>query len=123
MYALAQQLFGIADNMLDMKWGNLTAAVIINMKTWRRIKPEHQKAMLLASKKIGDRFQSKNRHESDNAIDVMKNYGLTVNTPTPEQVEAWKSLIEGMAPDFRGTVIDEKAFDLLMEIKKEMDAR
>jgi len=28
-----------------------------------------------------------------------------------------------MAPDFRGTVIDEKAFDRLMEIKKEMDSR
>jgi TRAP-type C4-dicarboxylate transport system substrate-binding protein len=123
MYALAQQLFGIADNMLDMKWGNLTAAVIIDMKTWRRIKPKHQQAMLTASKKIGNRFQSKNRHESDKAIDVMKQHGLTVNTPTTEQVNAWKNLIEGMAPDFRGTVIDEKAFDRLMEIKKEMDTR
>jgi len=123
MYVLAQQLFGIAENMLDMKWGNLTAAVIIDMKTWRRIKPKHQEAMLVASKKIGNRFQSKNRHESDNAVDVMKEYGLTVNTPTAEQVKAWEALIEGMAPDFRGTVIDEKAFDRLMEIKKEMDSR
>ena len=79
--------------------------------------------MLTASKKIGNRFQSKNRHESDKAIDVMKQHGLTVNTPTTEQVGAWKNLIEGMAPDFRGTVIDEKAFDRLMEIKKEMDSR
>ena len=32
MYALAQQIFGIADNMLDMKWGNLTGAIVVDMR-------------------------------------------------------------------------------------------
>ena len=65
LYALAQQLFGIADNMLDMKWGNLTAAIIIDLKTWNKIKPEHQESMLSVAKSIGDGFQQKNRYESD----------------------------------------------------------
>ena len=123
MYALAQQLFGIADNMLNMKWGNLTAAVIIDMKTWQRIKPTHQQSILAASKKIGDRFQSKNRYESDKAVNVMEQYGLTVNNPTAEELKRWQDLVKTMGPDFRGTVINEKAYDRLMEIKKEMDAR
>ena len=123
MYALSQQLFGIADNMLDMKWGNLTAAVVIDNKTWNRIIPEHQKAMFDIAQKIGKGFQAKNRHESDKAIGVMKEYGLKVNTPTPEQVAKWMNLIEKMYPDIRGTLIDEKVFDKLMEIKKEMKSR
>jgi TRAP-type C4-dicarboxylate transport system substrate-binding protein len=120
MYALAQQLFGIADNMLDMKWGNLTAAVIIDLKTWRRIKPQHQSAMMAIAKNIGDGFQEKNRHESDKAITVMQTHGLQVNKPTPAQIDIWHKLINNMAPDFRGTVVETKAFDRLMEIKKEM---
>jgi len=123
MYALSQQLFGIAGNMLDMKWGNLTAAIVIDVRTWNRIKPEYQKSMLEIAQKIGDGFQKKNRYDSDKAVDVMKEYGLKVNTPTAEQVEEWKALIERMYPDIRGSLIDEKVFDKLMNIKKDMESR
>ena len=123
LYALAQQLFGIADNMLDMKWGNLTAAIIIDLKTWNKIKPEYQESMLSVAKSIGDGFQQKNRYDSDKSVEVMKKYGLKVNTPTPEQVKIWDELINSMGPDIRGSLIEENAFDRLMEIKKEMDSR
>ena len=123
LYALAQQLFGIADNMLDMKWGNLTAAIIIDLKTWNKIKPEYQESMLSVAKSIGDGFQQKNRYDSDKSVEVMKKYGLKVNTPTPEQVKIWDELINSMAPDIRGSLIEENAFDRLMEIKKEMESR
>ena len=123
LYALSQQLFGIADNMLDMKWGNLTAAIIIDLKTWNKIKPEYQESMLSVAKSIGDGFQQKNRYDSDKAVEVMKKYGLKVNTPTPEQVNIWDELINSMGPDIRGSLIEENAFDRLMEIKKEMESR
>lgn len=123
LYALAQQLFGIADNMLDMKWGNLTAAIIIDLKTWNKIKPEYQESMLSVAKSIGDGFQQKNRYDSDKSVEVMKKYGLKVNTPTPEQVNIWDELINSMGPDIRGSLIEENAFDRLMEIKKEMESR
>ena len=123
MYTLSQQIFGIADNMLDMKWGNLTAAIIIDLRTWKRIKPNHQEAMEKIARKIGDGFQNKNRHETDKAVQVMQEYGLKVNTPSSEQVDKWEALIQGMYPDIRGSLIDEKAFDRLMEIKKEMGSR
>ena len=123
LYALSQQLFGIADNMLDMKWGNLTAAIIIDLKTWNKIKPEYQESMLSVAKSIGDGFQQKNRYESDKSVEVMEKYGLKVNTPTPEQVKIWDELINSMGPDIRGSLIEENAFDRLMEIKKEMESR
>jgi len=123
MYTLSQQIFGIADNMLDMKWGNLTAAIIIDLRTWKRIKPNHQEAMEKIAKKIGNSFQNKNRHETDKAVEVMQQYGLKVNTPTAEQVDEWEALIQGMYPDIRGSLIDEKTYDRLMEIKKEMESR
>ena len=33
----------IADNMLDMKWGNLTGAIVVDMRVWNKLKPEYQK--------------------------------------------------------------------------------
>ena len=123
LYALAQQLFGIADNMLEMKWGNLTAAIIIDIKTWNKIKPEYQQSMLTVAKKIGNGFQEKNRYESDKSVEVMKKYGLKVNKPSPEQVQIWNELINSMSADIRGSLIEENAYDRLMEIKKEMESR
>ena len=75
------------------------------------------------ARKIGNGFQNQNRHETDKAVQVMQEYGLKVNTPTADQVHEWEALIQGMYPDIRGSLIDEKAFDRLMEIKKEMDSR
>ena len=123
MYALAQQLFGIADNMLDMKWANLTGAIIIDMKIWNRIKPKDQQSILKVSQQIGKRFQDKNRHGSDKAVEVMKEYGLTVNKPTPEQLNEWYDLIDDMDKSFRGSFITVDAYDKLMQIKNKMNSK
>ena len=123
MYALAQQIFGIADNMLDMKWGNLTGAIIIDMKIWNRIKPKDQQSILKVSQQIGKRFQDKNRHGSDKAVEVMKEYGLTVNKPTPEQLNEWYDLIDDMDKSFRGSFITVDAYDKLMQIKNKMNSK
>ena len=123
MYALAQQIFGIADNMLDMKWGNLTGAIVVDMRVWNKLKPEYQKLMLNISKNIGRRFQDKNRYGSDDAVNVMKKYGLKVNKPSSEQLTEWYDLIEKMDESFRGSFITTDAYDRLMEIKQLMKAR
>ena len=123
MYALAQQIFGIADNMLDMKWGNLTGAIVVDMRVWNKLKPEYQKLMLNISKNIGKRFQDKNRYGSDDAVNVMKKYGLKVNKPSSEQLTEWYDLIEKMDKSFRGSFITTDAYDRLMEIKQLMKAR
>ena len=123
MYALAQQIFGIADNMLDMKWGNLTGAIVVDMRVWNKLKPEYQKLMLNISKNIGRRFQDKNRYGSDDAVNVMKKYGLKVNKPSSEQLTEWYDLIEKMDKSFRGSFITTDAYDRLMEIKQLMKAR
>lgn len=122
MYALAQQIFGIADNMLDMKWGNLTAAIVIDMRTWNKLKHDHQKLISSISKKIGKKFQDKNRYGSDDAVNVMKQYGLKVNKPSSEQLAEWYDLIDEMGESFRGSFITVDAYDRLIEIKKLMKA-
>lgn len=122
MYVLAQQSFGITKYMLDMKWGMLSAAVILDLKTWNRIDPDHQEKMIEIANRISTDFQRKNRLESDEAIAVMKEYGLTVITPTKAEFEEWKSLVEEMYPLIRGQIVEENIFDRVMEFKDELEA-
>ncbi len=58
LYVAANQYFGITKNMLNMKWGILTAALVIDLKVWNRIKPKYQKAMIKVSDEIGRRIIS-----------------------------------------------------------------
>jgi TRAP-type C4-dicarboxylate transport system substrate-binding protein len=122
MYVLSQQSFGITKYMLDMKWGSLSAAVVLDIRTWNRIDPKYQVKMEEIAKNISADFQKKNRVESDKAIDAMKEYGLTVTKPTESEFEEWKSLVEKMYPFIRGQVVEENIFDRVMEFKDELES-
>ena len=120
MYVLSQQVFGIANNMLNMKWGILTAALVIDLKIWNKIKPKYQQIMLKVSDEIGIEYQTNNRQEADNAIGVMKDYGLKVNSLTPEQLNEWNTLVESMYPLIRGNIVQEEIFDRVIKLKDSM---
>ena len=123
MYVLSQQVFGIADNMLNMKWGNLTGGIVVDLKTWNRIDKDYQDKMLGIAKELGNSFQKKNRFEMNKPIEIMKEYGLKVNNPTEEQLQTWKDLVEEMLPYFKGSLLDEPVYDRFIQIKNKMEVR
>ena len=123
LYVAANQYFGITKNMLNMKWGILTAALVIDLKVWNRIKPKYQKVMIKVSEQIGLEYQLNNRKEEDEAVNVMKNYGLQVNDLTKEQVSEWNVLVESMYPLIRGNIVEEEIFDRVIKLKDKMPSR
>ena len=123
MYVLSQQVFGIANNMLNMKWGNLTGGIVIDLKTWNRIDKKNQSLMIEIANELGRNFQKKNRHEMDKPIEIMKEYGLKVNNPSQEQLQTWKDLVIEMLPYFKGTLLDDSVYQRFIQIKTEMEAR
>ena len=106
--------------MLNMKWGILTAALVIDLKIWNRIKPKYQKIMQKVSDEIGLEYQLNNRKEEDDAVEVMKEYGLTVNDLSPEQLSEWNMLVESMYPFIRGNIVQEEIFDRVIKLKDSM---
>ncbi|MEE9189353.1 MAG: TRAP transporter substrate-binding protein DctP [Candidatus Neomarinimicrobiota bacterium] len=121
LISLSMQWFGVANHMLDLKWGLVTGGIVIDNRVWDKIRPEHQNIMLEIASEIGDEQQLKNRYEDQNAINVMKEYGLTVYTPTVEEFAQWKSFVESWYPNIRGTFIPAKIFDRVIELKKQKD--
>ena len=120
LYVAANQYFGITSNMLNMKWGILTAALVIDLKIWNRIKPKYQKIMQKVSDEIGLEYQLNNRKEEDDAVEVMKEYGLKVNNLSREQLSEWNMLVESMYPLIRGNIVQEEIFDRVIKLKDSM---
>ena len=116
IFALSQQLFGIANYMLDMKWGLLTGALIIDSRTWNRIKPEYQKAMISISKTIIESKTNVIRDGGEAAISAMEEYGLKVHRQTPGELKVWKEFVGSWADEIRGGYIPVELYDTVQEI-------
>ena len=106
--------------MLCVGLGILTAALVIDLKIWNRIKPKYQKIMQKVSDEIGLEYQLNNRKEEDDAVEVMKEYGLKVNDLSPEQLSEWNMLVESMYPLIRGNIVQEEIFDRVIKLKDSM---
>ena len=121
LVALSMQWFGVANHMMDMKWGLLTAATIIDKRVWDRISPENQEIMLKIAKEVGAEHQAQNRFKDQEAIDVMKKHGLIVYHPTEKELAYWHKYIRSWYPNIRGSFVPEEMFDKVIELKNEKD--
>jgi len=122
LIALSQQWFGTANYMLDIKWGLLTAGIVIDNRVWNRISPEHRTQMKAIAIDIGLQHQANSRHQDNEAMQIMEEYGLTVHTPTPEELENWKTTIELWHPEIRGKYVSEEIFDSVIKYMSEKDS-
>lgn len=121
MVALASQWFGLANNMLDMRWGLLTGGIVIDKRIWDRIEPEYQEKMMEAIIEIDRRQREEGRYLDSESIDVMKEYGLKVQELTDAELQYWKNYVEGWYPDIRGSYVPADIFDKIVALKKEKD--
>ncbi|MEE8335256.1 MAG: TRAP transporter substrate-binding protein DctP [Candidatus Neomarinimicrobiota bacterium] len=122
LYALGQQWFGITNHMLKMRWGLISAGIVIDMRTWNKIKPDHQHAILKITKAASQKIQAVNRDQEDNAIAVMQEYGLIVHEQSKADYDYWLKLTKSWYPNLRGSVVSEYIFDKVVKIKAEKDS-
>lgn len=122
LYALSQQWFSSANYMLDINWGVLTAGVIIDKRIWDKISHEHKIKMKTISYEIGLKHQNTTRHQDEEAIRVMHEYGLTIHQPTSKELAHWKNYVKSMHSEFRGSYVSEEIFDKVMELMAEKDS-
>ncbi len=117
LFALSTQVFGVANNMLDMKWGMLTGAIVIDLQTWNRIDVENQVIMQRIANEIGESYRLLNLNKSDDSIKAMMDFGLKVHTPDSLTLAEWDYLVQEIYPSLRGFYIPEDIFDMVIELK------
>ncbi|MBT6981580.1 MAG: TRAP transporter substrate-binding protein DctP, partial [Candidatus Marinimicrobia bacterium] len=119
LYALAQQAFGITNHMLDLKWGTLLAGIIIDIKTWNRIPEKYHEDIISIANSVREKHQQNNKNAESQAIDAMKQYGLVIHQPTPEEVILWQEEVNKMEPYLRGNIIPADVFDRVIELTRD----
>ncbi len=113
--ALAFQWFGLAKNMIDMKFAPIIGATIITRDAWEQIDPNLRPVLMKEARLAGDRLKNEIRAIDDQAIAEMKKRGLNVYTPTAAEQAEWRQTVEKFYPRIRGEVVQPADFD---EVKK-----
>ncbi len=118
-FALAGQFYGPAPHMLDMNWVPLVGAAVVTKKTWDKISPDTQTAMLVAAEKAGKEIHLQARKEMTESVEAMKKRGLVVHAWTPEAEAAWRAVVEDAYPKIRGAIVPAELFDAVQSLLAE----
>ncbi len=92
--AAANQWFGVAKNMTSFRWAPIFGAFVISTKVWNRIPEQFHEGMLEAARKYTLEMDADTIKANEEAVEIMKKYGLTVNEIPQDAVDQWKELIQ-----------------------------
>ena len=120
--ALANQWFGLAPHMLDLKWAPLVGATVITKRAWEKIPPVAREAVRAAAAAAGDRLKGEIRSADATAIEAMVKRGLTVHPAGPDVEAEWRLAAEGAYPRIRGTIVPAEIFDEVRRLSSEYRA-
>jgi TRAP-type C4-dicarboxylate transport system substrate-binding protein len=109
--AVIMQWYKHAEYMTDVKWAVLIGATVISKQTWERIPADLRPALKQAAERAGQKLRDDTRANGPRDSEAMVKRGLTIVTPTEEQVAAWRQAVEDAYPQIRGKVIPADAFD------------
>ncbi len=109
--ALSFQWFAQAKNMMAMKWGPLTAAVVVSKRSWDRIPEDLRPALIEAAQNAGDDARGQIRQLEQDAIETMKGFGLSVNEVSDSMVAEWRVEIMKTYPKLIGNSVPEGIYD------------
>ena len=117
-FALASQIYNTAPNMLEINWAPIVGALVITKKAWDDMNPSAQQVVRNAGEKAGLAMRTQARLEVDEAVAAMKQRGLVVNRPNPEQMKEWSALADKLYPRIRGHMVPADTFDeVFMHLK------
>jgi TRAP-type C4-dicarboxylate transport system substrate-binding protein len=124
---LSSQWFGLARHFLDMKWAAMTGAMVISNEAWEKIPEKYHPLLKSSAQEISKKIKNELRYQSDEAIEVMKKYGLIVHEIDKETLQDWQISTEEFYPNFKGVLVPadmyEKVMNLLPELKSFRESR
>jgi TRAP-type C4-dicarboxylate transport system substrate-binding protein len=118
--ALLWQTFRHTDYMIDMKWAPLPGALIMNRKTWDKIPEDLKPALMTEAKKFAVRLREETRRMDVTAVEAMQKRGLTVLTPSPEELKYWDEQVLVFYPELRGFYVSEEDFDWMQSVVEQV---
>ncbi len=123
LYALLNQSFGIARNMIDVKWAPLIGATLISRRTWDSLPADRRAAMLAAARASGADLRGGIRQMGDEAVATMQKRRLQVIHVDAAGLADWRREAESVYPRLRGSGASADLFDEVRRLRDEYRAR
>jgi TRAP-type C4-dicarboxylate transport system substrate-binding protein len=121
--AVIMQWYKHAGYMTDVNWAVLVGATVISKKTWERIPADLRPALKEAAVRAGQKLRDDTRANGPRDTEAMVARGLSVVTPTEDQLASWRQAVKDAYPQVRGRVIPADAFDEARRILEEYRSR
>ncbi|MEK7474062.1 MAG: TRAP transporter substrate-binding protein DctP [Candidatus Coatesbacteria bacterium] len=121
--ALINQWFGIANQMLDLKWAPLMGSVVVSKAAWGKVPPDQQVRMMAAAKAAARQMRSEIWKLDADAIPAMVKRGLTVTTLDAATRAEWQREVEAFWPAMRGKMGPAAYYDEVMRLRAEYRAK
>jgi TRAP-type transport system periplasmic protein len=97
--------------MLELKWGPLVGAAVVQKKAWDRVPPGVRDEFLKIAAETGRQVTAAGRAESDAAQAALVRRGLVVQKVTPEVEAEWRAAVDKVQDQIRGKVVPAELFD------------
>jgi TRAP-type C4-dicarboxylate transport system substrate-binding protein len=119
LLALVNQTFGLAKNMIDMKWSPLVGATLVSRKTWEQIPAPLRGQMMQIARKAGEDLRAQIRSGGDAAVTQMKARGLNVVSLTDSEKALWRKETEAAYEKIRTKLVPPDLFDEAVRLARE----
>ena len=117
--SLLLQVFRDATYMLDVDVAPLYGALVISSTAWNKISPADQAIMAASAKVAEKKFFDSSATADDSSLTTMKTRGLTVNTPDPKALAAFRQEADRLVGSIRGQLVPNDIYDMAL---RERDA-
>jgi TRAP-type C4-dicarboxylate transport system substrate-binding protein len=119
LFALSNQWFGGAKNMLDIQFAQLVGATLISKDVWDKIPAPVQKQIKASALTAGVALREEIRKAEAGSIPMMQQFGLNVVHADSKVVAEWRQIAEGIWPKLRGTMVPPDLFDQVKRLRDE----
>jgi TRAP-type C4-dicarboxylate transport system substrate-binding protein len=117
--ALSFQWFGLAKHMTDLHWAPLIGGTVVSIKKWKIIPEDMRKMLLKSAHEAGNRMRNETRKLGEDAVTVMKKYGLLVHSVPPHVFESWERIARTTYPKL---IRKGAPTETLQEVERLIDA-
>ena len=105
--------------MYDLPINVTIGAVVLSKKKFDTLTEEEKAAIQQAGREITPKMERLVRGDNQKAIEAIKKAGVTIVTPTPDQMQAWRKVALASAKASAGHVYSA---DLLEQLQAAVDA-
>lgn len=119
LYAMVEQWFGLADNMINVRWAPLVAATVLRKASWEKIPLELREPMLGAARAAGNRLLTEIRGLNEDAVPAMQKRGLNVIQVDEATLADWRAEADKHYPELRGRYAPAVLFDEVQRLRDE----